>query len=268
MKTEDTEDTLKMMRAVGGTGQYAEQVRMDRTGMGSYQDVDTVEFRERDNIQLSELKSLQSGEGIIVFEDRLVRSNSIYIPDKEKISKLDVKINRYVPLRRPEFSDLCREFPSAERRRPVSQDNVSRILNICQTREPHEWGSRQSTRIADKTLIALTALASDLDNRCDVAYSPEERGILMFETVIEALKETGGRYRWLKEQENIRISKKRIEEAHQNNTSVQGAPESSQSQRAPSPPTAHYDTQDAYYDNLADQSFADDFDNTTEHLTY
>ena len=151
MKTEDTEDTLKMMRAVGGTGQYAEQVRMDRTGMGSYQDVDTVEFRERDNIQLSELKSLQSGEGIIVFEDRLVRSNSIYIPDKEKISKLDVKINRYVPLRRPEFSDLCREFPSAERRRPVSQDNVSRILNICQTRVAARLGSRHSVRIADKT---------------------------------------------------------------------------------------------------------------------
>lgn len=220
MKTEDTEDTLKMMRAVGGTGQYAEQVRMDRTGMGSYQDVDTVEFRERDNIQLSELKSLQSGEGIIVFEDRLVRSNSIYIPDKEKISKLDVKINRYVPLRRPEFSDLCREFPSAERRRPVSQDNVSRILNICQTREPHEWGSRQSARIADKTLMALTALTSDLDNRCDVAYSPEERGILMFETVVSMLKKTGGSWGCIKEQGNVRISKKRIEEARQNNESA------------------------------------------------
>jgi len=165
-----------MIRAVGGTGQYAEQRTMDRTGMGSYQDVDRVEFRDRDNIQLSELKALKSGEGIIVFEDQQIRSNSIYIPD--------------------------------------------------------------------------------------------ERGILLFETAIDALKETGGRYRWLKEQENIRISKKRIEEAHQNNTSVQGVPESSQPQRAPSPPTAHYDTQDAYYENLADQSFADDFDNTTEHLTY
>lgn len=220
MKTEDTEDTLKMIRAVGGTGQYAEQVRMDRTGMGSYQDVNTVEFRERDNIQLSELKSLQSGEGIIVFEDRQVRSNSVYIPDKEKISTLDVKINRYVPLRRPDFSDLCRQFPSAERRRPVSQDNVSRILNICQTREPHEWGSRQSARIADKTLMALTALTSDLDNRCDVTYSPEERGILMFETVVSKLKKNGGSWGCIKEQGNVRISKKRIEEARQNNESA------------------------------------------------
>lgn len=268
MKTEDTEDTLKMIRAVGGTGQYAEQRTMDRTGMGSYQDVDRVEFRDRDNIQLSELKALKSGEGIIVFEDQQIRSNSIYIPDDEKISKLNVKINRYVPIRRPDFSDLCRELPAAARRRPVSQERVSHILDICRSTVPGEWNSQLNARIADKTLMALTTLAADLDNRDDVIYTPEERGILLFETAIDALKETGGRYRWLKEQENIRISKKRIEEAHQNNTSVQGVPESSQPQRAASSPTAHYDTQDAYYENLADQSFADDFDNTTEHLTY
>lgn len=219
MKTEDTEDTLKMIRAVGGTGQYAEQVRMDRSGTGGYQDVDTVEFRERENIQLSELKALKSGEGIIVFEDKQVRSNSIYIPDDEKISKLDVRINRYVPLRRPDFSDLCAEVPAAKRRRPVSPERVNEILDICQTTAADSWNGCLNARIADKTLMAVTALTTDLDNRSDITYTPEERGILLFETAVSALEKTGGRYQWLKEQENIRISRKRIEEAHQNNAS-------------------------------------------------
>lgn len=211
MKTEDTEDTLKMIRAVGGTGQYAEQVRMDRTGMGNYQDAGTVEFRDRENIQLSELKALKSGEGIIVFEDRQVRSNAIYIPDEEKISRLPVRINRFVPIRRPDFNDLCREVPAAARRRPVSQDRVSQIVDICQMIPPDENNGRLIARIADKTLMALVEMTTDLTNRSDVTFSPEENGVLLFETAVDMLEQTRGSYQRLKLPENIPVSSKEIE---------------------------------------------------------
>ncbi|WP_337263695.1 MULTISPECIES: F-type conjugative transfer protein TrbC [unclassified Serratia (in: enterobacteria)] len=273
MKTEDTEDTLKMIRAVGGTGQYAEQRTMDRTGMGNYQDVDRVEFRDRDNIQLSELKALKSGEGIIVFEDQQVRSNTIYIPDDEKISTLEVKINRYVPLRRPDFSDLCREVPAAARRRPVSQERVSHILDICQTTAPDTWSSRLNARLADETLLALTTVATDLDNRDDVTYTLEERGILLFETALNALEKTEGRYRWIKEQGNIRISKERIEEARQNNAGIVTPPASGQQKPSAHAPTtlpqndiphfAESNDPDYGYQNFTSDAFTDDFDNPT-----
>jgi intracellular multiplication protein IcmO len=278
MKTEDTGDTLKMIRAVGGTGQYAEQRTMDRTGMGSYQDADRVELRDRDNIQLSELKALKSGEGIIVFEDRQVRSNSIYIPDDEKISTLQVKINRYVPLRRPDFSDLCREVPAAARRRPVSQERVTQILDICRTTAADEWNSRLNARIADKTLLALTTVAIDLDNRSDVTYTTEERGILLFETAVSALEKTKGRYHWLKEQENIRIAKKRIEEARQNNTgTVMSAASGQQAQPVHTPGTASQNAvprvapdsnHDDGYQHFTSDAFTDDFTDTSNHHGY
>ncbi|WP_142966678.1 F-type conjugative transfer protein TrbC [Enterobacter cloacae] len=278
MKTEDTEDTLKMIRAVGGTGQYAEQRTMSRTGMGGYEDVDRVEFRDRDNIQLDELKALKEGQGIIVFEDRQVRSSSIYIPDNEKISKLNVKINRYVPLRRPDFSDLCNEVPAAARRRPVSQDRVSNIIDICRSILPGAWNSRLNARLADKTLMTITSVATDLDNRDDLNFTPEQRGILLFETAIEALEQTGGRYYWLKEQESIRISKKRIEEAHRNSA---GITLPSTSQREPVPdqplPIGQHVSQpisesnrgyDDWYQNITQHDYSDDFTSTSDDIRY
>lgn len=278
MKTEDTEDTLKMIRAVGGTGQYAEQRTMSRTGMGGYEDVDRVEFRDRDNIQLDELKALKEGQGIIVFEDRQVRSSSIYIPDNEKISKLNVKINRYVPLRRPDFSDLCNEVPAAARRRPVSQDRVSNIIDICRSTLPGAWNSRLNARLADKTLMAITSVATDLDNRDDLNFTPEQRGILLFETAIEALEQTGGRYYWLKEQESIRISKKRIEEAHRNSAGIT-LPSTSQRESVPDqpPPIGQHVSQpisesnrgyDDWYQNITQHDYSDDFTSTSDDIRY
>ncbi|EQA1638007.1 F-type conjugative transfer protein TrbC [Enterobacter hormaechei] len=278
MKTEDTEDTLKMIRAVGGTGQYAEQRTMSRTGMGGYEDVDRVEFRDRDNIQLDELKALKEGQGIIVFEDRQVRSSSIYIPDNEKISKLNVKINRYVPLRRPDFSDLCNEVPAAARRRPVSQDRVSNIIDICRSTLPGAWNSRLNARLADKTLMAITCVATDLDNRDDLNFTPEQRGILLFETAIEALEQTGGRYYWLKEQESIRISKKRIEEAHRNSAGIT-LPSTSQREPVPDqpPPIGQHVSQpisesnrgyDDWYQNITQHDYSDDFTSTSDDIRY
>ncbi|EOE7356099.1 TPA: F-type conjugative transfer protein TrbC [Enterobacter hormaechei] len=278
MKTEDTEDTLKMIRAVGGTGQYAEQRTMSRTGMGGYEDVDRVEFRDKDNIQLDELKALKEGQGIIVFEDRQVRSSSIYIPDDEKISKLNVKINRYVPLRRPDFSDLCKEVPAAARRRPVSRDRVSNILDICRSTLPGAWNGRLNARLADKTLMAITNVATDLDNRDDLNFTPEQRGILLFETAIEALEQTGGRYYWLKEQESIRISKKRIEEAHKNSAGITH-PSTTQREAVPDqlPPAGQHFPQpisesnhgyEDWYQNINQHDYSDDFTSTADDLRY
>ncbi|HGH4623546.1 TPA: F-type conjugative transfer protein TrbC [Enterobacter cloacae] len=278
MKTEDTEDTLKMIRAVGGTGQYAEQRTMSRTGMGGYEDVDRVEFRDRDNIQLDELKALKEGQGIIVFEDRLVRSSSIYIPDDDKISKLNIKINRFVPLRRPDFSDLCNEVPAAARRRPVSQERVSQIIDICLSTLPGAWNGRLNARLADKTLMVITSVATDLDNRDDLNFTPEQRGILLFETAIEALEQTGGRYYWLKEQESIRISKKRIEEAHRNSAGIT-LPSTSQREPVPDqpPPIGQHVSQpisesnrgyDDWYQNITQHDYSDDFTSTSDDIRY
>lgn len=246
--------------------------------MGSYQDVDRVEFRDRDNIELPELKALKSGEGILVFEDQLVRSNSIYIPDNEKISsKLEVKINRFVPIKRPGFSDLCIEIPAAARRRPVSQEKINNILDICRTTASDEWHGRLNARLVDKTLLALTSLTTDIDNRNDVVYTEEERGALLFETAVRELTENGGRYQWLREQENIRISKKRIEEAHKNNASANSTTEqvadAMQPNQAPEPTPEHCDMppfveddagQGDWYQDVAGYDYSDDFISPTD----
>lgn len=263
MKTEDTEDTLKMIRAVGGTAQYAEQTSMERTGTGGYRDVQRVDFRERDNIQLSELKALQEGQGIIVFEDQQVRSSSIYIPDSDKISKLNVRINRFVPLRRPDFNDLCREVPAAERRRPVSRENVNHILDICSWTDYSAWGGQLKVRLEDKTLNTLCSLTADLDSRSDITFTPEERGILLFTTAASALEKTKGHYRRLNEPEQVRITKKQLAAAYSREIESTSHEGPVNHQTPPAYPDVNFQ-QNTDYENYMYHPYAGDFDTTDD----
>lgn len=132
---------------------------------------------------------------------RIMTSNSApasALQCQRLISTLDVRINRYVPVRRPDFSDLCRAIPAAERRRPIAMENVRRILDICVTTPADSWKSRLNYCVADKMLIALTPLTTDLDSRIDIEFSPEERGILLFEAAAASLQKSGGAYHCIK----------------------------------------------------------------------
>ncbi|MBF0035751.1 hypothetical protein HAX39_24625 [Citrobacter freundii] len=118
LKTEDTKDPQGNAQSTAGKGYYSEQATMERTGnlTSTYRDAGTVQIRERDNIDQAELKALKEGEGVLVFEDRITRSVSIHISDDDKISSvLPVRLNRFVPLKRPCFADLYREVPAAAR---------------------------------------------------------------------------------------------------------------------------------------------------------
>lgn len=43
----------------------------------------------------------------------------------------------------------------------------------------------------DPILARLMKVALDLDNRCDISYTPTQRGILLFEAARDVLKNAG-----------------------------------------------------------------------------
>ncbi|MGT7660853.1 F-type conjugative transfer protein TrbC, partial [Escherichia coli] len=53
---------------------------------------------------------------------------------------------------------------------------------------------RNPPPIMDPILARLAEITLNLDNRCDISYTPEQRGILLFEAAREAMKRSKGRW--------------------------------------------------------------------------
>lgn len=245
LKTEDTKDTLTNAQSTAGKGFYGEQVTMERTGMlnSAYRDADRVEIHERDNIDLPELKALKEGEGVIVFEDQIVRSASIHIPDEDKISEtLPVRLNRFLPLRHPTFDDLCREIPAAARRRPASQEKVSAILDICHTRAYDTHNGRITDLQRDTVLEALVSQCHVLD--CTSEITARERGERLFATVLQALQGHSGGFTPLRDKKQVPVSLRSLTVA-QKNTAGNAEFQGKTPQRKESSP--HADTSETPY---------------------
>lgn len=254
LKTEDTKDTLGNAQSTAGKGYYSEQATMERTGnlTASYQDANTVQIRERDNIDLAELKALKEGEGVLVFEDRITRSVSIHIPDDDKISSvLPVRLNRFVPMKRPCFADLCREVPAAERRRPVSEANVNAILDICSTTDIQDWNGHPRTRLLDPTLKALADLSLNFAHQ---HHTPETRGHLLFEAVVASLRQSEGLYTPFREPKKLRATRRQLAEAQKNNAPSTATPPQSIPREEPAPlhmpEMPPFDENDAQFDQF------------------
>lgn len=235
LKTEDTKDTLGNAQSTAGKGYYSEQATMERSGnlTSSYRDTDTVQIHERDNIDLAELKALKEGEGVLVFEDRITRSVSIHIPDEDKLSDtLPVRLNRFVPMKRPCFADLCREVPAAERRRPVSEANVMAILDICNTTNIQDWNGCPRTRLLDPTLKVLADLSLNLTHQ---HHTPEVRGNQLFEAAVASLRQSEGLYMPFREPKKLRATRKQLAAAQTNNTPATATPSQTVSPEEPAP---------------------------------
>lgn len=212
LKTEDTRDTVELIRSAAGKGYFSEVSSLDRQEglLGGYADSNTLQIRERDNIELSELKRLQEGEGVMVFEDNVVRTSSIYIPDDEKFSKQPMRINRFVTLRKPMLTDLEAVCPALARRRPVSESRVRGIVDRFLAWDGND-DSLSPGVLNDPVLAALALKAFDLDNRNDVSYNATERGMLLLHTASRAIRKHARQHRVMSAPKPVGVTRKQLE---------------------------------------------------------
>ena len=56
--------------------------------------------------------------------------------------------------------------------------------------------------LMDPILARLMKVAMDLDNRCDISYSPTQRGILLFEAARDVINKRGKKWFTVKTQPN------------------------------------------------------------------
>jgi intracellular multiplication protein IcmO len=205
MALQDEKDTFELAKATAGKDYYAELGEMKRTPgtvSSSYEEANTTYIREKNRISLDELKDLNPGEGFISFKSALVPSSAIYIPDDEKLSsKLELRINRFIDIGSPTEADLIAQNPHLSRLLPPSEMEVSMVL---QRTDEIVAGSQTHTipPLMDPILARLMKVAMDLDNRCDISYSPTQRGILLFEAARDVINKRGKKWFTVKTQPN------------------------------------------------------------------
>ncbi|EFL9652093.1 TPA: conjugal transfer protein TrbC [Escherichia coli] len=197
MALQDEKDTYELARSTAGKDYFAELGEVKRSpGMfgNQFEDATTTHIREKDRISLDELKNLNPGEGFISFKSALVPCNAVYIPDDEKLSsKLQMRINRFIDIGRPSEAELVKKNPSLARLLPPDSQEVSLVLQ--RTDEIMAgMAPRNPPPIMDPILARLAEITLNLDNRCDISYTPEQRGILLFEAAREAMKRSKGRW--------------------------------------------------------------------------
>ena len=177
---EDPQDTYELIKKAGGESYYSVLAGNSETGglfSRSFKAKSDINYEKKERITLSELKKLNSGEGLIIFKDAVVPCNSFYIPDDDKkTSKLTMKINRFLQIERPSMHRLPKHSLKNSEKRENKQ------LYSCLIDK-----KRTLPRLNDKILTELVKTMKKIE-ACNT-ISIEYQGIVYFETVKKYLKE-------------------------------------------------------------------------------
>jgi len=179
---EDPEDTYDYIRKAGGEAYYSVLTGYDQNTGGAYQAQGAANIERRNKIELSELKKLQAGEGMLIFKDAVIPASSFYIPDDhKKTSQLSARINRFLQVERPEYSRLPQSAERISKQDTHSVDYISAQLRRVE--KPYY------PALDDPILDQIVATARHLDSIQRFDVPAEQRGIALFQAARKALHE-------------------------------------------------------------------------------
>jgi intracellular multiplication protein IcmO len=184
MALEDPEDTFDLFRKAGGEAYYSVIEGYDTiagTFTSSFRAHDNLKVQKQDRIKLTDLKSLNPGEGIVIFKDQAVPCGSFYIPDNDKKSNvLPLHINRFLQIARPTMSGL----PMSAEKIGETDGRVSDYIFAQLNRGDAPYYPSLNDPILDEVIKA----ASQVDAIDRFEVTPVERGIVLFEAARKALR--------------------------------------------------------------------------------
>jgi len=110
----EDEKTYEILRKTVGKDFYSELAGLNKKAGAfgnTYDDSDHYQVREKDRVDIRELRSYTEGQGVISFQDALVRSASFYVPNEDKFSDLPMRINRFTEVLPPSPVTLDAIYP-------------------------------------------------------------------------------------------------------------------------------------------------------------
>jgi len=180
---EDPEDTFDLIKKAGGEGYYSMLSGHDAvngTFSSGYAAQQTASVERRDRVTLDELKSLNRGEGLVIFKNSVLPSSAFYIPEDQLMSSyLPARINRFLQIERPAF----RRLPLSARQLRASGRAADYIVAQVRRAEAPYFPV-----LDDPILDSVREAAAHMNEIQRFEVSAIERGIVLFEAARKALQ--------------------------------------------------------------------------------
>lgn len=212
-KIMDPKDTLEILQLMAGKEYLPEVSGMVReSGLlgGSYEESGMLSLREHNKVSVEEVQKLQEGEVITLFKGEVIRGSSLYIPDVDKLSKQEIRINRFIEVTAPSVDELLAEAPEKIRRSYPRAGNVQQILQNLKTRPGR--ADLGNLVLIDPTLAALNELAEEWQHVWQRAPRAAVRATLLWNTALRSIPVKGRGYTaQARDAHELAVSAKRLE---------------------------------------------------------
>lgn len=169
-KIMDPKDTLEILQLMAGTEYQPEMssmVRQSGVAGSKWEDDDRLQLREQKKVSVEEVQKLQEGENITLFKGEVIRGSSLYVSDADKLSKEEIRINRFIEVAPPDTDMLLARMPDRVRRAYPRAERVQKILRHLE--EKPGRNDTQELVLTDPTLAALNNLGLEWEH---VWYQP------------------------------------------------------------------------------------------------
>ena len=222
-KIMDPKDTLEILQLMAGTEYRAQMGALVQQGGltgGGWDDDTRLTIREQKKVEVEEVQSLQEGENVTLFKGQVIRGSSLYISDIDKLSREEIRINRFVEVAPPSEQALLATVPFRRRRSHVRSDRVQRILRVLD-----ESPGPQDTTVLVLTDPALAAVC-EFSLECEFSWkrapNAAVRSSVLWRMVQESLPVRGRGFRGrLRHPRQMNASMQAIELAAQNHVVIE-----------------------------------------------
>lgn len=221
--SEPAPGTLEILQLMAGTEYRAQMGSLVQQGGltgGGWDDDTRLTIREQKKVEVEEVQSLQEGENVTLFKGQVIRGSSLYISDIDKLSREEIRINRFVEVAPPSEKALLATAPFRRRRSHVRSDRVQRILRVLD-----ESPGPQDTTVLVLTDPALAAVC-EFSLECEFSWrrapNAAVRSSVLWRMVQESLPVRGRGFRSrLRHPRQMNAGMQAIELAAQNHVVIE-----------------------------------------------
>ncbi len=195
-KIMDPKDTLEILQLMAGTEYLPEMSGMVRQpgmmGESGWKEADTLNLREQKKVSVEEVQQLQEGENITLFRGEVIRGSSLYVPDIDKHSREEIRINRFIEVAPPSLETLLAGVPAQVRRSYPRADRVQQILHHLAMKPGRS--DFENLVLIDPLLVALHDLAEEWRVIWRRRPGAAVRSSLLWHTALQHMPKRGSGY--------------------------------------------------------------------------
>lgn len=180
LKTEDPKETFETFQKAAGEAHISRVSGFDqKDGSANFRGRGEASVEKQSRITLEELRSLAPGDGIVLFQEKVIRASMFNAYDdlKKLVSNKPISLNVLLPIAMPQMHEI------ASKCRRNDEDKSEKIVSILMAGATPVYPMQKN-----ELLISITAAVASAAAKLNDSVPAVERGITLFVAARNCLK--------------------------------------------------------------------------------